>query len=91
MSGATAISPAIDSFLSRAHQGEARSLLQRHGLPQRRLEAWRYTPLRELDKTGFAAPEAVSAEDARRSLLVWPLRRWKAIASFSSMALRSLP
>lgn len=68
MSGATAISPAIESFLSRAHQGEARSLLQRQGLPQRRLEAWRYTPLRDLDKTGFAAPEAVSAEEAKALL-----------------------
>ncbi|GAB6854672.1 Fe-S cluster assembly protein SufD [Asaia astilbis] len=64
MSGAIALSPAVESFLSRAHDGEARSLLQRQGLPQRRLEAWRYTPLRDLDKTGFAAPQSVSDEEA---------------------------
>nr|WP_243443833.1 hypothetical protein [Asaia prunellae] len=68
MSGVTAISPAIESFLSRAHQGEARSLLQRQGLPQRRLEAWRYTPLRDLDKSIFTTPEAVLGDEAEALL-----------------------
>lgn len=64
MSDIAALSPAVASFVARAHEGEARALLEREGLPQRRLEAWRYTPLRDIDKTGFEAPRAVSLGEA---------------------------
>lgn len=64
MSGSAALSPAVGSFVTRAHEGEARRLLEQQGLPQRRQEAWRYTPLRDLDKTRFEAPRPVTVGEA---------------------------
>ncbi|MDL2172151.1 MULTISPECIES: Fe-S cluster assembly protein SufD [Asaia] len=68
MSDVAALSPAVGSFLTRAHEGEARALLAQQGLPQRRAEAWRYTPLREIEKTSFDAPKPVSLGDAEALL-----------------------
>lgn len=64
MSGATATPPALASFLSRARQSEARSLLQSQGLPQRRNEAWRYTSLRDVAQLTYAEPELVAPIEA---------------------------
>ncbi|GBQ87115.1 Fe-S cluster assembly protein SufD [Asaia krungthepensis] len=68
MSESVALSPALGSFLARAHEGEARELLARQGLPQRRLEAWRYTPLRDVDRIGFEPPAHVSLGEAEALL-----------------------
>lgn len=59
---------ALGSFMARAHEGQARTLLEQQGLPGRRLEAWRYTPLRALETTGFAAPAPVAPDEARALL-----------------------
>ena len=64
-----ALRGATDSFLAAYHarraalpgdthiRAEAAALLDKHGLPGPREEAWRYTPLRPFAEARFAAPE----------------------------------
>jgi Fe-S cluster assembly protein SufD len=74
-----ALRGATDSFLAAYHarrsalpgdthiRAEAAALLDRHGLPGPREEAWRYTPLRPFAETRFAAPAKAEPSAALRA------------------------
>lgn len=74
MSGAPTVTqdaPALEAFVARAAgQGAA---LAETGLPTRRVEAWRYTPLRAIAETAWQKAASLSSETAGALLDALPL------------------
>lgn len=56
--------PALEAFLSRAVESPATDVLRKTGLPSRREEAWRYTPLSVLSDVAFQSADSAKTEDA---------------------------
>ncbi|AOX17089.1 Fe-S cluster assembly protein SufD [Kozakia baliensis] len=68
MNAVTNTSPALEAFLARADKNEAAAILRAEGLPQRRVEAWRYTPLRAVSETAYAAAPQLDEERVKALL-----------------------
>ncbi len=58
----TLLDSLASGFSGNAAQREMLDALLRDGLPHARVEAWKYTPLRALDRRSFASAEAIAAD-----------------------------
>ncbi|GBR48104.1 Fe-S cluster assembly protein SufD [Neokomagataea thailandica] len=69
------VAPALDAFVARAAEAGHVSIdaLKQAGVPTRRVEAWRYTPLRAVSAIAWSAAPVVTQADVDAVLATLPL------------------